>query len=411
MSLAFDSFRCKECITPKGSGSGLSNTNPDEADAVCEALARHAREHVGLTVGVVALSKAQADLIDERIMMARGRDKVLDEWMSALEGRQDAEEVFVKNLENVQGDERDVIVISVGYGPQENGDMTMNFGPINHPGGERRLNVLFTRARWRCDVFCSFEPSDITTRGAVGLGRQVLKDYLVSAKSETFNQAKIRGHSGDGYLEADIADEIQELGYSVEQRVGSDGLIIDLAVRNPNHSDEFMLAVETDGTTYRQALSARERDRLRRSVLENYGWRYYRVWISEWFQNRKKAVNKLRDALKAAEDEMRQGVRVKGANEPADEEDDEGTVGATPKSPLPADDSSTARDIPKYYNSIDDVSDEEMRDAIEWARANNGELDHEELVQEVRRRLGFSRLGSNIRGRIELALLELDHEE
>lgn len=393
---------------PQGYGSGLSNTNPREADAICEALAHHARNHADLTVGVVAFSDPQSRLIEERVWAARREDGVLDQWMSGMDDRED---VFIKNLENVQGDERDVILISVGYGPQEDGSMTMNFGPINDPGGERRLNVLFTRARWRCDVYCSFDPTSITTQGAVGEGRRVLKEYLMSAQNATFNEAKIRGDRGDTYVEADIADEIEKLGYNVEQAVGPDGFVVDLAVRNPKHPEEFMLAVEIDGATYRRALSARERDRMRRSVLQGHGWRHHRVWMTEWFRHRQKAVRKLRDALEAAEKEMGDGVRVMGSNEPPDESNQEGMAGADPKpSPLD-DDSSMSLEIPKHYGSIDDVPDKDIRVAIEWARSNNGELSHEELVQEVRKRLGFSRLGSNIRSRIESALHESDDED
>lgn len=406
---------------PSGYGEGLSNTNPAEAYAICEALAYHAREYSDFTLGIAALSRAQSNLIALKIEEARREDATLDAWMHKMD--ETSENVFIKNLENVQGDERDVILISVGYGPQDDKPMKMNFGPINNAGGERRLNVLFTRARWRCEVFCSFDPTDITLEGARSEGRRVLKEYLMSAQSETFNQATIRGDSGDSYLQADIADEIVQLGYSVEQRVGVDSFVVDLAVRNPNHPDEFMLAVEADGATYRDTLSARERDRMRQSTLERYGWRYHRVWITEWFHDRRKVITKLRNALSEAEEEMRDGVRVTGSYEPPEESDDAGdksnpdddpgdgesTVSAT--EPPPDNDGTTYDDVPKYYNSIDDVPDEDIRDAINWARANNGDLEHEELLREVRRRLGFNRLGSKIRFRIEQVLDDLDSQD
>lgn len=387
---------------PRGHGNNLANTNPAEADALCEALKAHARVQKELTVGIAALSKRQAILIEEQVELARREDDLLDAWMS--EATESGEGVFIKNLENVQGDERDVIMISVGYGRRPDGDMTMNFGPINNPGGERRLNVLFTRARWRCDVYCSFDPSSINTSGATGEGRRVFKEYLTSAQSESFNQATIRGNIGETYIETDIAEEIVSLGYGVEQHVGPDGFVVELAVLNPSHPDEFMLAVETDGSTYRQALSARERDRMRCAILELYGWRYHRVWMTEWFYDRKNAIDKVREALESAKEEMRNGVRVVGSNQRPHEPDDDATVTA-PRDPSPPDsDNPGYAEVPRYYKSIDDVPEEAIREAISWTTANNGELVHEDQVLEVRKRLGFKKTGIKIRRRIEEVL-------
>ena len=159
-SLAF--CRVPGVYTSRSRGAGRPGTNRIEAEAVAKAVAKYARTRPALSLRVVAFSKAQSDMLTEVLETARRQNKILDEFMR--EGR--AEDVFVKNIENVQGDERDVILISVGYRPAERGGRlaSMSFGPVNGEGGERRLNVLFSRARIRCVVFCSFDPNDTSTR-------------------------------------------------------------------------------------------------------------------------------------------------------------------------------------------------------------------------------------------------------
>jgi hypothetical protein len=162
-------------------GLGRQGTNRIEAEAVVKAMADHARAWPDLSLGAVAFSKAQADMLTEVLELHRRRDPVLDAFLR--EGK--SEDVFVKNIENVQGDERDVILISVGYGPQEPGGRlsAMTFGPVNGEGGERRLNVLFSRARVRCEVFASFDPGDIDPSRVSRDGPRVLKRFLDYAKT------------------------------------------------------------------------------------------------------------------------------------------------------------------------------------------------------------------------------------
>jgi len=212
-----------------GSGLGRQGTNRLEAQAVVDALARHARNWPDLSLGVVAFSKAQADMLTELLELERRRDPVLDNFLR--EGRH--EDVFVKNIENVQGDERDVILISVGYGPQEaNGRLSaMSFGPVNSEGGERRLNVLFSRARIRCDVFASFDPGDIDPSRTRRDGPRILKRFLDFAKTGISVQHVSDGGMADSPFEEDVATVIRSFGFLADPQVGTAGFRIDLAGR------------------------------------------------------------------------------------------------------------------------------------------------------------------------------------
>ena len=205
----------------------------------------------------------------------------------------------------MQGDERDVILISIGYGPREPGKPldSMAFGPISSEGGERRLNVLFTRARVRCEIFASFGSGDINLERATGAGPRLLKRFFQFAETGVLDEAKPTGADFDSPFEANVAAAIQSLGYQVEAQIGSAGFRIDLAVRDPANPGRFMLAIECDGATYHSALWARERDRLRQEVLEGLGWRIHRIWSTDWFYRRDEQLRKLKAALDAARGE------------------------------------------------------------------------------------------------------------
>ena len=238
----------------KGSGAGRPGTNRIEAEQIVRAVAGHAREWPGMSLGVVTFSKAQADMVTELLEFERRRDEVLNDFLR--EGH--AEDAFVKNIENVQGDERDVIFISVGYGPTEAGGRltSMRFGPVNAEGGERRLNVLFTRAPARCRVFASFDPRDMDLSRARGNGPRVLKRFLDFAKTGEAVEHRPTGGGADSPFEKDVADVIRSLGYLADHQVGSAGFRIDVGVRHPDAPGEYLLAVECDGAAYHRALGA-----------------------------------------------------------------------------------------------------------------------------------------------------------
>lgn len=303
------------CFT-KVNGSydrGGKRDNRIEGEAIVDRVCEHARQTPKLSLGVVTFSSAQRNLITELLELARRQDSELDEFLR--EGK--SEDFFVKNIENVQGDERDVILVSVGYGPQiPGGPLTsMSFGPVNGDGGERRLNVLFTRSRLRCEIFASFDPSAMDLSRVSREGPRVLKRFLEFAQSGQLSDIEVTGELADSPFEEDVADEIRKLGFLVDNQVGSAGFRIDLGVRDPEHPGTYILAVECDGATYHSALWARERDRLRQEVLEHLGWRFHRIWSTDWFYNRASEIRRLQTNLEKARSDFETGIEINGSNE------------------------------------------------------------------------------------------------
>ncbi|MEM9740055.1 MAG: DUF3320 domain-containing protein [Pseudomonadota bacterium] len=305
--------RVDGAYTSASRGSGRPGTNTIEAQALVEAVVNHAKDHPELSLGIVTFSVRQRDKVTELLEHARRSNTVLDDFLR--DGK--SEDVFVKNIENVQGDERDIIFISVGYGPIEpRGRLSsMSFGPVNGDGGERRLNVLFSRSRIRCEVFVSFDPGDIDLSRTTKDGPRVLKRFLEFAKTGQIDEKVPTGFLADSPFETDVAGEVRKLGYVVDHQVGSSGFLIDLGVKHPERLGQYMLAIECDGATYHSALWARERDRLRQDVLEGLGWRFHRIWSTDWFHRRPAEVERLRAALETAVSETEAGVKVSGANQ------------------------------------------------------------------------------------------------
>jgi hypothetical protein len=199
----------------------------------------------------------------------------------------------------VQGDERDVILISIGYGPRQPGARldSMNFGPVSTEGGERRLNVLFTRARHRCEVFASFDSGDIDLTRATGQGPRVLKRFLAYAETGAPNLPDTTPADYDSPFEEDVAEVIRSFGYIADPQVGSAGFRLDLGIRHPQDPGRYILALECDGAAYHGALWARERDRLRQEILEGLGWQFHRIWSTDWFYRRSAEIERLKHAL------------------------------------------------------------------------------------------------------------------
>jgi very-short-patch-repair endonuclease len=209
------------------------------------------------------------------------------------------EPFFVKNLENVQGDERDVIFISIGYARTVEGYWANSFGPVNRAGGERRLNVLFSRARIRCEVFTAIRSEDINTETG-GLGVSALKAFLSYAEHGHLDVPFATGRASDSPFEEEVVNALLKRGYTVHTQVGSAGFFLDLAVVDPASPGRYLLGVECDGAAYHSARSARDRDRLRQSVLESLGWRIHRIWSTAWFRAPEKEMKALESAIEDA---------------------------------------------------------------------------------------------------------------
>jgi len=282
-----------ECSYDKGN----SRTNLGEAQSVAKAVMLHAETKPNMTLGVVAFSTAQSNAILFEVERLRKEQPELEHFFA---DREDGEHFFVKNLENVQGDERDTIFISIGYGRTAEGRLGLSFGPLNRDGGQRRLNVLISRARMAMEVFANFRATDMGTSDASPFGVRALKHFLQYAETGLLVKQEETGKAPDSPFEEEVIYAIQQLGYKVEPQVGCAGFYIDIAVRDPNNPGRYMLAVECDGATYHSSRTARDRDRIRQNVLEGLGWRFHRIWSTDWFRNAHKETQRLNDSIKAS---------------------------------------------------------------------------------------------------------------
>lgn len=279
---------------------GGSRTNRAEAELVVREIVQILDRHHGdKSVGVVTFSQAQQSLIQDLVdQLLQNRKDLVDRFDSKSE-----EHVFIKNLENVQGDERDVMLFSICYGPDRAGKVTMNFGPLNRDGGERRLNVAITRARERLVVFSTLRADQIDTSKTRAVGASHLKTFLDYAERGIVAidaELSFEGREPDSPFEEDVLAVLRERGWKVTPQVGVSGYRIDLAVEHPDRPGAFLLAIECDGATYHGSLYARERDRLRQAVLEGLGWNVYRIWSTDWWYDREGQIEKLASALEAA---------------------------------------------------------------------------------------------------------------
>ena len=292
---------------------GRLRNNPIEAETICEHVLKHAQEFPSQSLGVVALSVAQRDMIDNKMEFIRAKNPEVDAFCSDAK----EEPFFVKNLENVQGDERDVIFISIGYGKDSDGYFAQAFGPVSSEGGERRLNVLFTRARKKCTVFSSISHDDIRTDVSAHAGPRVLKSFLKYAATGDMDVPRLTGEEFDSPFEEDVANVILSFGFHVEGQVGTSGFKIDLVVCDPQDASRYLLAVECDGARYHSSAWARERDRLRQQVLEGKGWKFHRIWSTDWFYNREVEIKKLLAAIEVA-----RGIQPGGLHSTSSDKDE-----------------------------------------------------------------------------------------
>jgi len=277
--------------------SGESGTNPIEAKAVAEAVIGHAKQNPNQSLGVGAFSVKQRQAILDQVELLR-RSNPDTEYFFTQANRD--EPFFIKNLENIQGDERDVIFISVGYGRKQDGSYTASFGPLNSEGGERRLNVLISRAKRRCEVFSSITADNIDLERAKGAGVAALKLFLKFAQTGKLDFGRMTDREPDSVFEEQVAAALRTRGYDVKTQIGIAGFFIDLAVVDQALPGRFVLGIECDGAAYHSSRSARDRDRLRQAVLEDHGWIIHRIWSTDWFRRPKDQLEKTIAAIEEA---------------------------------------------------------------------------------------------------------------
>lgn len=266
-------------------GCFVNRKNMEEAKIISEAVRQHFRHRPEESLGVVAMSADQKLQIERAIETLAKDDGIFQEWLDKDAKR--SESLFVKNLENVQGDERDVIFISMTYGPQEpGGKVYQRFGPINSNVGWRRLNVLFTRSKKRMHIFSSMGSDDIVAGSTSKRGVQALRDFLSYCETGILHKTlRETGRGPDSDFEIAVMDALAREGFECIPQVGVAGFFIDVAVIDPGSPGRYLMGIECDGATYHSAKSARDRDHLRQSILERLGWRIRRIWSTDWFKN------------------------------------------------------------------------------------------------------------------------------
>ncbi|MFZ6007551.1 MAG: DUF4011 domain-containing protein [Nitrospirota bacterium] len=276
--------------------------NFTEAQTIVNAIINHFEDSPEVSLGVATFNREQRDLIEDLLDKKRKQDTWLDNVIKDSEERE--EPFFIKNLENVQGDERDVIFISFTYGPdQDTRKVYQRFGPIGSDTGWRRLNVIFTRAKKRVEVFTSMLPTDIIITDNSPIGVRILRSYLAYAlDGRSYNYGEISKSEPDSDFEIAVAGILNSFGYKTAFQVGVAGYFIDIGVVHPQRESDFILGVECDGATYHSGKSVRDRDRLRQEILERKGWKIHRIWSTDWFKNREKEIEKLIKTLKQIEE-------------------------------------------------------------------------------------------------------------
>ncbi len=389
---------------------GKSSANRKEARTVAMAALEHYRKNGIKSLGVGTFNiKQQQAILEEVELQLRLHPDMEDFFSSNHE-----EHFFVKNLETIQGDERDVIFLSIGYGYDMYDRLTRNFVPLNHEGGERRLNVLITRARIRCVVFSNFRAGDLNIDENAPFGLKALKLFLDYAENRNLQSIEVTGEDTDSPFEDSVYDFLRSRGLDVRKQVGCAGFRVDLAVVDPKSPGRYLLGIECDGAKYHSSPVARDRDRLRQQILEGLGWRLHRIWSTDWYRNRLDSEKRLLEALATAEDQKGFNINnskketsevIRGVNLKDTEKDRESIVTKV--------ETNLNDRVVEYEkcSSIDFSTSEELHEKTTRTLAFvvtkvvevEGPIHFSEVVRRIRSFWGLRRAGKRINNNIEEA--------
>ncbi|RYG23866.1 DUF4011 domain-containing protein [bacterium] len=379
-------------LVPNGSEG---ETSPAEVERVVELILAHAEAQIALpesewrSLGVIAMGIKHAQRIEAALDLALEFRQELEPFFET----EREERFFVKNLEQVQGDERDAIIISVGYGKDASGKLPYRFGPLLQEGGERRLNVAITRARRQMTVVSSFSHLDMDPERSTARGVVLLRAFLQYADSggTSLNDAVDPAKGLDGF-ERDVYNALTARGIPLVPKFGTSGYRLDFAAAHPEHKDRFVLAIECDGPTYHAAPTARDRERLRQAQLESIGWRFYRIWSTDWFLHREREIEAAYAAWQDAVD-----ASAEAPIEPIQLEQ-----------PLPEPTEAVPqREAPPAHAGHEDIADyseAEMDAFVRWAKSDGILRTDDEIVADVTKLLGFARSGPKISRTIQAAI-------
>lgn len=372
-------------------GSDTNSPTP-EVNRVVELVLEHARERPHESLGVIAMGIKHANRIQEALFERLHDHPELEEFFA--EDRD--EPYFVKNLERVQGDERDAIILTVGYGKNARGQLLLRFGPLLMDGGERRLNVAVTRAKRRLTLVTSFSSGDLDPERLNSEGMKLLRSYLLYAESGGANLGdRALSQPTLNPFEVDVRDTLSAHGLRMVAQHGASGYRIDFAVQHPEQPGKFVLAIECDGASFHSAQTARDRDRLRQEQLERIGWRFHRIWSSEWFHNKEAAVEKVLAAYSQAIDGTHSGIDDGNVPDDARELEAVARASSTEKPEGSIRKRRLRPNLPRGW-TIDEYWDHQLIELIDWIESDDLLRTEDELIGEAMRELGFQRRGARI---------------
>ena len=370
---------------------GQEDSSSAEVKRVVELVIRHAQTTPARTLGVITMGIKHAMRVQAAMDAALKAHPELSEFFDT----ERQERFFIKNLERVQGDERDSIIMSVGYGKDRAGNLPLRFGPILSEGGRRRLNVAVTRARETMTVLSSFAYTDIdTTKVRAGTGLEFLRNYLQYAASDgkIFAHGELSDEPMNDF-EVDVCDTLTARGMKVVPQVGCSNFRIDFGVCHPTEPGRFVLAIECDGATYHSSYTARDRDRLRQQQLENLGWNFHRIWSTDWFMRKHDEVERAWSAYERAIARIDEKRNLSVLPEMEERVQIEPDLYTGPE--LTTQRTSLFPPIVKRGN-ITEYTRSEMAALYDWVNSDGKLRTHEELADEMFEALPFARRGARI---------------
>lgn len=387
----------RHVLVPFDAGTaGQEQSAAREVAAVVDLILEHARIRPHESLGVIAMGIAHAERVTEALRRARFVDPDLDAFFD--EGAE--ESFFVKNLERVQGDERDAIVLTIGYGKTADGRLLYRFGPINQQGGERRLNVAITRARTRMTVVSSFGADEMDPAKLRSEGPQMLQRFLRYAESGGADLGHLaKDRPALNPFERDVRQALTAAGIPLVPQVGSSGYWIDFAAEHPKRPGQMVLAIETDGAMYHSSPTARDRDRLRQEHLERLGWSFHRIWSTSWSNDREREIALAVQAYEAA---------VRRADGEAPDLAEARAAQATPSDKAPA--RGPRPNVPPGL-SIGDYTHRQLVSIVRWIESDTLLRTDDELLEAVMAELRFKRRGTRIVRMINEAIAEVRGDE
>jgi very-short-patch-repair endonuclease len=363
---------------------GQEESSSVEVNEVVDLILEHAKKRPGQSLGVIAMGIRHADRVQRALDQALLVRPELAQFFDASA----EERFFVKNLERVQGDERDAIILTVGYGKDRGGNLPFRFGPLLSHGGQRRLNVAVTRARQRMTLVSSFSHLDMDlAKVKPGTGVELLRFYLEYAASGGKRLGDLVSTDFPmNSFEAEVFDVLESKGIPLVSQCGASSYRIDLVAQHPKQRGRYVLAIECDGASYHSSPTARDRDRLRQQQLENLGWKFHRIWSTDWFMRKDEEVNR---ALVAYENAVRSIDAAKVVNEVQAPSGSGDSFTGEPRG-------RQTRPHITRRDSITEYSQSELIAMVEWIQSDGHLRTDDEIIDELLPELGFQRRGARI---------------